>query len=146
MNFITTKALSAAAIAICLFGYSAEAAEEKSHRLNSAWSGLLAGAEPVLTPQQTAKVNNLAYQAAVTRICEGFDLNEDRFMAALADATAKSDDKLPEDALVARHNFLLVDLGMRVGVFIAEGAVNKDSFCANAAELKAQSEMPHVWE
>lgn len=146
MKTIASNILSVAAMAACLFGTAAPAAEQKSHRLDGAWSGLVAGAEPVLTPQQTAKINNLAYQAAVTRICDGFELNEDRFMAALADATAKSDDKLPDEALVARHNFLLIDLGMRVGVFIAEGAANKDSFCSSASELKAQSELPPVWE
>ncbi len=146
MKSIATKTLSAAVMAICVFAFSAEANEEKSHRLSSAWSGLVAGAEPVLTPRQTAKVNNLAYQAAVTRICEGFDINEERFMSALADATTMPDAKLSNEALVARHNFLLVDLGMRVGVFIAEGAFNATSFCASAQELKAQSELPHVWE
>jgi hypothetical protein len=146
MQSNSAKTACVAAIAICLFGFSAQAAEDGSHRLNGAWTGFLAGAEPVLTPQQAAKVNNLAYQAAVTRICDGFDIDEARFMTALEDATSKSGDKLSDDALVARHNFLLVDLGMRVGVFVAEGAANQSSFCSNAREIKAQSELPHVWE
>lgn len=98
MKSSSTKFLSMAAVAICLFGTSAQSAEPKTDRMNSAWTGLLAGAEPMLTPQQTALVNNLAYQAAVTRICENFEINEGRFMAALADATAKPADKLPWSA------------------------------------------------
>ncbi len=37
-------------------------------------------------------------------------------------------------------------LGASYGLFLAEGNAHVDSFCASAAELKADAEVPNVWQ
>lgn len=124
---------------------SAQAADEKTDRLAEAWKSALAAEEPVLSAQQIAKVNNLAFQAAATRVCDGFELSHDKFVAALEDATQSEKTNLSDDAIAVRQSFILVDFGMRYGLFIAEGEGQDKSFCGNAAELK-KSDVPNVWE
>ena len=43
--------------------------------------------EPILTEAQFAKLNNLAFQAAVTKICDGYDLDQTKFAEGVSDAT-----------------------------------------------------------
>jgi hypothetical protein len=139
-------AASAIASTLVLSMGSAISAEEKTQRLNDAWASALIGDEPVLSAKQTAKLNNLAFQAAATRVCEGFELSQDKFIAALEDATASDKTDLSDDAIAMRQSFILVDFGMRYGLLLAEGEAQDESFCKNAAELKTKADIPNVWE
>ena len=57
-----------------------------------------------------AMLNNLAFQAAVTKICEGFDLDQSKFAKAITDATtplpnpdmSEEDIKVWETAVIMR--------------------------------------------
>jgi hypothetical protein len=146
MNSYSKLALSAA-LAISLLMPSVVSAEEAStHRLGSAWQSALAGSEPVLTPQQFAKLNNLAYQSAATRVCDGFEIDQAKFTTALADATAPGKSGLSDDETRLHQTFVLIEFGARYGLFLAEGNAQKQSFCASAVELKGKADIPLVWE
>jgi hypothetical protein len=134
------------ALASILVATTAFAADEKTHRLDDAWKSALLGEEPILAPQQFAKLNNLAFQAAAVRVCDGFELDQAKFTAALEDATAAAKDDLTPEALDTRQAFILIEFGMRYGLFIAEGEAQDKSFCTNATELKAKADIPNVWE
>ena len=47
-----------------------------STRPGPTWS---IGQEPILTDKQFAMLNNLAFQAAVTKICDGYELDQNKF-------------------------------------------------------------------
>lgn len=141
------KAATAAVIGISVAAIPALAAEVgPTTRLTNAWSSALRGAEPVLTPAQFAKLNNLAYQAAAVRICDGFEISEAKFSSALAEATKPAKSDLSEDDIALHQNFVLVEFGMRYGLLLAEGNVEKTAFCAGAAELKSATDVPNIWE
>lgn len=124
----------------------AVADEPSTQRLSGAWKDALAGEERVLTAQQFAKLNNLAYQAAATRVCDGLEIDEKKFEAALAEAIAPAGENLTRDQALVHQNFVLVEFGTRIGLFIAEGDAKKQSFCANATEFKNSKDASNVWE
>ena len=98
----------------------------------------------VIAPQQFAKLNNLAFQAAATRVCKGFELDEAKFTDALGEAAVPRDGLSPEEIAI-QQDFVLVEFGMRYGLLIAEGKTANQSFCANADALRT-SDVPNVWE
>ena len=51
----------------------------------------------MLTDQQFAKLNNLAFQAAVTKICDGYNLDDKKFADGMAEATKPADASLSAD-------------------------------------------------
>jgi hypothetical protein len=134
------------ALTVVLLATPAFSADEKTHRLDDAWKSALLGEEPVLSPQQFAKLNNLAFQAAAARVCDGLELDQGKFIAALEDATAAAKDDLTPEALDTRQSFILIEFGTRYGLLIAEGEAQDESFCRNAAELKDKADIPNVWE
>ena len=124
-----------------------QAQEPDDHRLDEAWMDALEDEEGILTPKQFAMLNNLAYNAAVTRVCDGFELSQDKFSAGLSEAvTPAHEAALSEDDNKEWASSLLISLGMRYGLMIAEGNAQKESFCAAANELKASADVPNYWE
>jgi hypothetical protein len=122
------------------------AAEEDDNRLDDAWEDAIGDQEPVLTPKQFAELNNLAFQAAVTKVCDGFKLNGDKFSKAFADVTSTPNEDMSDEEAAAWGTAVLIRFGMSYGLLLAEGNDEEDDFCANAKELKADSEVPNVWE
>jgi hypothetical protein len=53
------------------------------NRLDEAWTDAVGDDENILTEKQFAMLNNLAFQAAVTKVCEGFDLDQSKFAKAI---------------------------------------------------------------
>ena len=137
--------------AVCLSGVllsqSAALGADDANRLHEAWEDALEGQEHVLTPQQFAKLNNLAYQAAVVRVCDGFEIDETKFRAQLSEAAeAPHDDTLSDDEHKAHTAFVLIEFGTRYGLLIAEGNAAKASFCERAATHRKDAEIQNVWE
>ncbi len=125
---------------------SAGAAEnDDDDQLDEAWKDALAGTEGVLTEKQFAMLNNLAYQSAATRVCDGLDLNPEKFAKEL-DAAAATEADLTDEENTTRQAVILIELGVRTGLFLAEGNANKDAFCKNATDLKGKADVPNVWD
>ncbi len=121
------------------------AAEKDDDRLDEAWKDALAGTEGVLTEKQFAMLNNLAYQSAATRVCDGLDLNPEKFAKEL-DAASATGAELTDEENTTRQTVILIELGVRTGLFLAEGNANKEAFCKNAADLKGKTDVPNVWD
>lgn len=121
--------------------------QAETKRLHEAWETALAGQENVLTPQQFAKLNNLAYQAAVVRVCDGFEIDGKKFRAQLSEATEPSHGAtLSDDEYRTHTTFVLVEFGTRYGLLIAEGNATKAPFCEKAAALRKDADIQNVWE
>jgi hypothetical protein len=116
-------------------------------RLDAAWEDLVVDQEPILTDAQFAKLNNLAFQAAVTKICDGYELDIQKFSEGVSDATYPSPATIttPDD-MKQWETAAYFRLGASYGIFLAEGNADPTSFCASAADLKADSEVANVWK
>jgi hypothetical protein len=139
---------AAAATALSLTGPAfAQDAAEDDLRMDNAWEDLVVDQEPVLTDLQFAKLNNLAFQAAVTKICDGFDLDQAKFADGVSDATFPSPaTATTPDDMKQWETAVYFRLGATYGLLLAEGNSHPDEFCASAAELKADPEVPNVWK
>lgn len=118
------------------------------NRLDNAWADLTVDQEPILTDLQFAKLNNVAFQAAVTKICDGYELDQVKFAEAVADATLPAPEATASNAELMKEweTAVYFRLGASYGLLLAEGNAHADSFCASAAELKADPEVPNVWQ
>lgn len=140
-----------AAAAAVVLGLSAAAVADEIHdddlRMDEAWADLVVDQEPILTDLQFAKLNNLAFQAAVTKICDGYELDQKKFADGVSDATYPAPETASAPADMAQwETAVYFRLGASYGLFLAEGNAHSDAFCASAAELKADSEVPNVWQ
>jgi hypothetical protein len=148
-KFRFTGALLAAA-ATALIGIGAARAQDATEddlRLDDAWGDLVIDQEPILTDLQFAELNNLAFQAAVTKICDGFELDQQKFAEGVSTATSPAPETVDTpDEMKQWETAVYFRLGASYGLFLAEGNANVDKFCQSAADLKADPEVPNVWQ
>jgi hypothetical protein len=128
------------------WGPALHAQATDDNRLDDAWKAALEDQEGVLTPQQTASLNNIAYEAAVARVCDGFELDRAKYAKAVNDIVVPGSDKRSDQENLERQSSILVSLGTAYGLFLAEGTAKKDDFCANATELKTDKQSANLWE
>jgi hypothetical protein len=146
MSGIHRALVAAAAVAVSAFAGAASAQQADDDRLDNAWADVAVDQEPILTAAQFAKLNNLAFQAAVTKICAGYDLDQTKFAEGLSDATYPSPDGLSQDEMKQWETAVYFRLGTTYGLFLAEGNAKPDDFCKSADALKADSTVPNVWK
>lgn len=140
---------AAAALALGLSGAaSAQDAAVDDLRMDEAWADLTVDQEPILTDLQFAKLNNVAFQAAVTKICDGYELDQTKFAESVADATFPAPEATATDPELMKvwETAVYFRLGASYGLLLAEGNAHTEKFCASAAELKADPEVPNVWK
>lgn len=135
-----------AATAFSLLASATAFAQADDNRLDEAWKDAFEDLEGVLTPQQLAVLNTLAYQAAVARVCDGFKLDQAKYAKGVNDIVLSNDDKLDDEQKLARHTNIILTLGTTYGLFLAEGNAKKDSFCTGAAGAKKDAQFTNVWE
>lgn len=135
-HFLLGAALLAA------FPKVAMAEDASSHRLHSAWDALAKGEGEFLSTKQFASLNNLAYQAAIVRLCDGYELDHEAFRRKIEDVIKDTDKKLSDEQADLREAAVLVAFGARFGLFLAEGSDDsKPGFCASADEIKASQDI-----
>lgn len=121
------------------------AATDNGAPLRGAWEDLNKAEGDILNTQQFAGLNNLAFQAAVVRACEGHTLNHARFGIEMDHLLADAEKTLPAPLYEQKKTAVLVAFGARFGLFLAEANQNKDTFCKAGAMLKeAGNEAPIV--
>ena len=132
---------------ICFSNIGAiHAQSQDDDRLDEAWKDAMEETEGVLTPKQYAALNGLAYQAAVTRVCEGYELADQKYAKAVDELVATGIDNLTDEEVIERQSAILIALGTSYGLFLAEGNANKDDFCASAKEFKETDQSAHLWQ
>lgn len=117
----------------------------QSHRLNAAWEAAINEEGGYLAPAAQARLNLVAYHAAVAKLCEGFPVDEAKVAEASNAAIVEALAGLEGDALIARHADILIDIGTRHGLFLAEGSLHPEKFCDQAAEVRADAEFEDFW-
>lgn len=121
------------------------AAFPQDRPLVAAWDAALALREPVLSDAEFARVQAIGHQAAVAGLCDGFELDPAKVAAAGDAILAEGADRLEEAELMARQADILLTLGRAQGLFLAEGALDRDRFCADAAEARADPAFANYW-
>ena len=125
----------------------AESQADDDNRLDEAWKDAIGDQENILTEKQFAMLNNLAFQAAVTKVCEGFDLDQSKFAKAITDATTPlPNPDMSEEDIKVWETAVIMRLGATYGVLLAEGNTRPEKFCASAKDLKADKDVPNVWQ
>ncbi len=142
---MTMKKLILGIAAISLLAGSAALAADDDHRLDAAWKAAVEDNEGMLTPAQVAGLNILAFESAAARLCEGFKLDEKKYATSVAQVITGGE-KLSEEDQVQRLSAVMFRLGTANGLFLSEGALNAESFCAQAAQEKADKDNPHNWQ
>ncbi|HMN87765.1 MAG TPA: hypothetical protein PKA74_17515 [Bauldia sp.] len=122
------------------------AGTDDDDRLDGAWEDLVLDQEGILTAAQFAELNNLAFQAAVTKVCDGYDLDQAKFAASLDAATATGPENMSTDDAKRWEAAVLFRLGASYGIFLAEGNAKPDDFCKSAADFKAEPDAKTVWK
>lgn len=135
------RILSAAALLAVL---TAPAMAE-TDRLEAAWDAAALAHDGVLTDTEAARLNVVAYHAAVAGLCDGFALDP----AAVAEVTGAILDAGPADAtqeaLLGRQVDVMLTLGTAKGLFLAEGALHHERFCAQAAQTRDEPDFDDLW-
>lgn len=103
----------------------------------AAWQDVLENEGALLTPQQFVRLTNLAYQTAVVRVCDSLTMDKAAVSRALGEFLDSPDPALTDAQVQERTAAILIAFGARYGLFIAEAHTNTATFCATAAEMKA---------
>lgn len=134
-------------IAVALLAFAASpvpAAEPTGVRLDDAWDDAIGGQEKILTDAQFARLNTLAFQAAVVQVCKGFALDDEKFAAEFAAVMVPPSDALTPDELKQWEAAVLIRFGTVYGLFIAEGNGGEQAFCAGTEDLLKDPKVPVV--
>lgn len=126
-------------------GYATNATAD-DNRLDEAWKDAIGDQEPILTEKQFALLNNLAFQAAVTKICDGYQIDGDKFSKSFADATESPNPSMTPEEAGHWATAVAARFGTTYGLFLAEGNNKPEDFCASAKEFKDQTEIANVWQ
>ncbi len=118
----------------------------QSHRLSAAWEAALAEEEGYLEPAELAQINVIAYHAAVAKLCAGFPVDVEKIAAATNAVIAGATDGLADTALIDRHADVLLTIGTTHGLFLAEGSLHTEKFCAEAQETRDDPEFTDLWQ
>jgi hypothetical protein len=136
--------LGLAVATVACFSGSATAQDQQ---LSEVWKDAIGDQEPVLTNEQFAMLNNIAFQAAVTKVCDGFELDQSKFAQAVSDATSPPpSEDMSADDMKTWETAVVMRIGTMYGVFLSVGNAKPADFCASAKELKGDSEVPNVWQ
>ena len=99
----------------------------------------------VLTDKQHALINSIAYHAAAAQMCDGIDIDAPEVTKAVESVIADAPKDLVEGEQIERMTTIILMLGTAKGIILAEGALHKADFCANAVQEKADAQNDHFW-
>ena len=134
----------AATTAVCMVAPTQ--AEESGLRLTDAWKAALMDVEGVVTVEQHATINSIAYHAAAARLCDGIDLDTDKVATAMNAISTPPDANMEEEHVIERLTNIVMLLGVSKGLYIAEGSMKKDVFCKDAAASKTEEGNEHFFK
>ena len=140
-----SRALKTPALACALLATFAAPAFAENQRLAAAWEAAIGEDGGYLTPAAQTQMTIIAYHAAVAKLCEGFEIDTAKIATASNRVVAEAVKGLEGEALITRHADILIDLGTSHGIFLAEGSLHLDTFCAEAAEVRADAAFTDLW-
>ncbi|MBP7242825.1 hypothetical protein [Amaricoccus sp.] len=131
--------------AAALAATAAAPAWAASDPLQAAWEAASADREGSITDQQFARLNVIAYHGAAASLCEGLALDGVQVADAVNAILQANPEGATAEALVQRHVDILVALGTARGLFLAEGSLHPDRFCASAKDAREAPDFDDFW-
>ena len=142
-----TSLRRAAAVAALLATAGVASAETPDNqRIDEAWKAALIDQHGVLTEKQHGLINAIAYSAAAALLCDGIDIDPDKVATATTSVLADGPKDLSEEDELARYTEIMIMLGTAKGILLAEGALHKADFCADAAEARTEKPADTFWK
>lgn len=135
---LRSAAGAAAFLGLMALGAAAPALAD-DFRIDAAWKAALEDTDGVLTDQQHATLNSIAYHSAAALLCDGIDINADNVAKAMDGIFAAAPDDLTDDQQLQRYTDILLMLGTTKGIILAEGALHEQEFCSGATVEKAEA-------
>ena len=124
----------------------AQSTQAPHEMLELAWQEAEETLGGVLTPRQNAQLNDLAHAAAVDSLCEGFNVDADKFKAEFQQLAPEEGESMSAEEMDYFKQHLLVNYGLVVGLFLSEGALDQEGFCRAAEEARNDPEVAHLWQ
>lgn len=147
IRFSRFKTIAAASIAITAGAFAlSSAAAADDFRIDDAWKATLPDSDGVLTEKQQGLVNVIAYSSAAALLCDGIDIDDEKVAKATTGILAAGPKDLDDEEELARYTHIVMIMGTAKGIILAEGALHKDDFCANAAKEKADTQAVSFWK
>lgn len=144
MDRMTRLAATAALVATtAAFALPAEA---QSFRLTDAWDAALSEEQDYLEPDELAEINMIAYHGAVAKLCAGFEVDVAEIATASNAVIVGATEGLADQALFDRTADVLLTIGTAHGLFLAEGSLHAEDFCADAAETRDDPSFDDHWK
>lgn len=114
-------------------------------KISPAWERLDTLTQSYLSDEQQKRVQQLAFAAAAADICDGFEVDKEKFIKAFEDFDGEKQKTLPDEEQKLWKDKLLVAYGIATGLFAAEGMLVNDQFCSAAEDLRTAS-TGHYWK
>ncbi len=131
---------------VLLAGAIAAPALADDNRIDDAWKAALMENDGLLNEKQQAAINGIAYAAAAALLCDGIDIDPDKVAKETTEVLSGGPKDLSEEDEFQRYTAIMLMLGTAKGILLAEGALHKAEFCANAMEEKADTEVANFWK
>lgn len=135
-----------AATAVLLSGAGAVPVLADDNRIDDAWKAALMENDGLLNEQQQAAINGIAYASAAALLCDGIDIDPDKVAKETTEVLSGGPKDLSEEDEFQRYTAIMLMLGTAKGIILAEGALHKAEFCANAMKEKADTEVANFWK
>ncbi len=94
-----------------------------------------------LTDEQVTTLRLIAHQAAVSAVCVGFIIDENKFSQAFGTLVHPADTEMSDAEKAYFDQHVLVIYGIMVGGALSSAAHDVSGFCAHAEEERADSEL-----
>ena len=145
-NLMTCARSIAIGGGLLLASHSLALAEASSMRLDAAWKAAMMDVEGVVTPEQHATLNSIAYHSAAARLCDGLDLDTDKVATAMNAIATPPDANMEEEHMIERLTSIVMLVGVSKGILLSEGTMHKDAFCADAMKSKTEEGNDHFFK
>ena len=114
--------------------------------LDPAWRKAIDLQDGILTSRQQSLLNDIAFAAAVSNLCDGYSLERAKFSAGFKELQHEDIASMSSEEVDYFQRHLMFNYGVVVGLFMAEGAMDRSGFCQQADEHRNDPEATHFWE
>lgn len=130
--------------AVLVASVLAGSAFAEPQRLSAAWEAAI-GEDEALAPAARAQLQIFAYHAAAAKLCEGFSLDAQGIAEAAKPVVAEALAGLEGEERAMAEADLMIDIGTAHGLFLAEGSLEPERFCADAAAAREDPAYEDLW-
>ncbi len=123
----------------------AQSVPETPGRMEAAWRAAFDIQGDMLTPAQHVELAALAWHIVAGDLCEDIAVDQEKFAAALGAMKHGDGDDTTEEERRFFRDFVLINLGVAVGIMLAEHADDVPATCEEAHETMKEEGAEHLF-